>query len=180
MSTATSDPVVGAEMGVPHTPLETNMTYAQMLLALIETTRARRACWDPGVTLRRRGEDLVLRYDGEGEAPFEKSADWGNEPGDENATDWEVLPLSPRASTAELVEELALHVDGPTDGRQWFSCHCCTKRFLSARPQDPQRDEGRGTCEDCHEFVARGWVQGGSFPGVRTLEDARARLARYA
>jgi len=83
-------------------------------------------------------------------------------------------------ATDELVSAMTAYVDGPADGRRWFVCHCCTKRFLSARAQDPQRDEGYGTCEACHDFVADGWVRSGSFPGVTTLDDARARLRRYA
>lgn len=30
-----------------------------------------------------------------------------------------------------------------------YKCHCCTTRFESAKPQDPNRDLGYGTCTVC-------------------------------
>jgi transcription elongation factor Elf1 len=62
-----------------------------------------------------------------------------------------------------------------------FSCHCCGESFRSAKPPDPQRDTGFGTCKACHERVARSWVEHG-FPGDDriTYEEVIDRLNKYA
>lgn len=64
---------------------------------------------------------------------------------------------------------------------RYTRCHCCGAGFRSAKPQDPERDTGFGTCDACHARVAASWVRWG-FPGERpiTLEQALKRLATYA
>jgi hypothetical protein len=65
--------------------------------------------------------------------------------------------------------------------RRYTSCHCCGASFYTDKPQDPERDTGFGTCEECYPMVSASWVKHG-FPGERpiTIEDAYARLKRYA
>lgn len=80
---------------------------------------------------------------------------------------------------AEVCERLGcVRVQLP---RAHFRCHCCGDGFYTDKPQDPERDDGFGTCDRCHDFVSRGWVKHG-FPGERpiTLEEAKARLNAYA
>ncbi len=68
---------------------------------------------------------------------------------------------------------------------RYYMCHCCGEGFDSSKPQDPERDVGYGTCEKCAPYVAPSWVKS-AFPGegsanpIKTLEDAYARLAKYA
>jgi hypothetical protein len=65
------------------------------------------------------------------------------------------------------------------DAAVTYECHCCGAYFQSAKPADPERDVGFGTCEKCHPMVAASWAKHG-FPGVSDLESARARLRRFA
>jgi hypothetical protein len=79
------------------------------------------------------------------------------------------------SDAGDLAEQIALHVDGiSSDGRTWFRCHCCSADFLSAKPQDPHRDLGYGTCQRCHE----GWLHRGATPDARAAADER--FERYA
>jgi hypothetical protein len=75
----------------------------------------------------------------------------------------------------DLAEQIVLHVDGISrDGSTWFRCHCCGADFLSAKPQDPQRDVGYGTCTRCHQT----WLHRRATPAERAVADER--FARYA
>ena len=56
-----------------------------------------------------------------------------------------------------------------------YVCETCSRVYLTDKPQDPEREEGYGTCHNCteaqvREMVAKGW----------TFLLARARLQRYA
>ncbi len=51
---------------------------------------------------------------------------------------------------------------------------------MTTKPQDPERDDGFGTCEDCHEGVAASWAKYGFISVRLTLDECRARLAKYA
>ncbi len=68
----------------------------------------------------------------------------------------------------------------PTKTARYFRCHCCGNGFRSDKPQDPERDNGFGTCTDCHETVAEDRVRCLRDPETPTLETARARLLRFA
>lgn len=89
-------------------------------------------------------------------------------PGETNPTHW-ALTVD---DAVRLVEERA---------SRYVHCHCCGASFYTTKPHDPERDTGYGTCEACHGRVAESWHKHG-FPGERriTIEEARARLAKYA
>jgi hypothetical protein len=81
----------------------------------------------------------------------------------------------PNPIPADLAERIVLYVDGVSaDGSTWFRCHCCSANFLSAKPQDPQRDVGYGTCERCHKT----WLHRRATPAERATADER--FERYA
>lgn len=63
---------------------------------------------------------------------------------------------------------------------KYFRCACCGAGFRTDKPQDCERDIGFGTCEDCHERVAESWVKHGFISTPLTLEQARARLQKFA
>lgn len=63
---------------------------------------------------------------------------------------------------------------------KYFRCSCCGDGFKSNKPKDPERDNGFGTCEDCHEVVAESWVKHGFISTPLTIEMARERLQKYA
>lgn len=57
-----------------------------------------------------------------------------------------------------------------------FLCNCCGVGFVSSKPQDPERDRGYGTCEDCRESAAKEVAKVFCVP----IEEARKRLAEFA
>lgn len=34
-----------------------------------------------------------------------------------------------------------------------YTCCCCGERFTDARPPNPQRDRGYGTCGKCRDWI---------------------------
>jgi transposase-like protein len=81
----------------------------------------------------------------------------------------------PNPIPRDLAEQIVLHVDGVSrDGSTWFRCHCCARDFLTAKPQDPRRDVGYGTCEGCHKT----WLHRRATPAERAAADER--FERYA
>lgn len=61
-----------------------------------------------------------------------------------------------------------------------FDCHCCGRRFRSSKPQDPARDKGFGSCEDCLPLLTRDAVRHGFDLREWTAEEFRERWERYA
>jgi len=61
-----------------------------------------------------------------------------------------------------------------------FICHCCAASFHTTKAQDPQRDKKYGTCEGCHELVARDWAKHGFAGKPMNHMLAMARLRKYA
>ena len=64
---------------------------------------------------------------------------------------------------------------------RYYLCGCCGARIVSTKPQDPERDQGYGTCDDCKPRVVASCVKHGG-PGSKhlTLEEATARYEQYA
>ncbi len=61
-----------------------------------------------------------------------------------------------------------------------FVCNCCGAKFTTAKPQDPERDKGYGTCEECRPRVVFDMVRYGFADKDWTKATAEARLERYA
>ena len=51
---------------------------------------------------------------------------------------------------------------------------------LTAKPQDPMREEGYGVCESCRRMVATDMSQYGYAGKVYTMNEAITHLTRYA
>lgn len=85
----------------------------------------------------------------------------------------------PPAEVVEAAVAVVEHVDGvrEREGKQERSvrCHCCGNDFWSSKPQDPQRDEGFGTCKRCHD-----WTLGRTNPSPEQRNAAEERFARFA
>ncbi len=60
------------------------------------------------------------------------------------------------------------------------TCHCCGELFTTAKPQDPDRKDGTGTCEGCRNATAASMSQDGFAGRVLTVAEALTRLSRYA
>ena len=67
----------------------------------------------------------------------------------------------------------------PAAGRR-VECHCCVAVFATAKPHDPERDQGFGTCDGCRDYVADSWTRFGFAGKVYTFTEAITRLTRYA
>ncbi len=73
----------------------------------------------------------------------------------------------------------------PSTGRltaigRHVTCHCCGEAFPTAKPQDPERKEGYGTCQGCRQTVALDLTHYGLGGKVFTMSEAVTRLTRYA
>lgn len=95
----------------------------------------------------------------------------------------------------DLAEQGTLEVASAELSR-YVRCSCCDASFYSAKPQDPDRDTGFGTCDGCHDRIVESWMKhGGHGPWCRhaptscggmgdcgrpTEEEARAYLSKYA
>ncbi len=64
--------------------------------------------------------------------------------------------------------------------RKYFRCACCGNGFWTEKPQDVERDTGYGTCEDCHDRVAKSWVKYGFTCKPINMAEATLRLATFA
>lgn len=57
-----------------------------------------------------------------------------------------------------------------------FSCHICGDYFKSAKPQDPERDRNKGTCEMCKRQQVSDLVR---FHGL-SAQEATERTEKFA
>jgi len=42
-------------------------------------------------------------------------------------------------------------------GGRLFRCSCCGRDFRTDKPQDPDRDDGFGTCPKCRDWIKDRW-----------------------
>lgn len=56
-----------------------------------------------------------------------------------------------------------------------YICGICSHVYITDKPQDPEHEDGYGTCHNCVEPQVREMVSKGY-----TFLSARARLQRYA
>ena len=67
-----------------------------------------------------------------------------------------------------------------TTKRKYYRCCCCGASFYDARPQDPERDIGYGTCESCKPLLARDATKCGFAGKEYNYDEALVRFNSYA
>ena len=87
--------------------------------------------------------------------------------------------IPPVQSITSISARLPQRLPQQRFGRK-VTCHCCGDGFVTAKPQDPERDTGYGTCEGCRNATAASMSQDGFAGRGFTVAAALTHLSRFA
>lgn len=61
-----------------------------------------------------------------------------------------------------------------------YICGCCLAYIVTEKAQDPQRDDGYGTCDSCFESMVKKDMLSGAWPTIKNEKDLEEYRRKYA